>query len=171
MRALATPRLALEPLEARHAPEMFVALVDPALYRFMSERAPQSVELLAQRYARLESRESADATQAWLNWIVRVAGTGAAIGFVQATVHAGGLADVAYVIAGFAQRQGYGREATAAMIEELRARYGVSRLRASVDAPNAPSIALLHALGFQPGPAPGEAPQEARGGELFFYLG
>lgn len=139
MRRLATPRLALEPLQARHAPEMFLALVDPELYRFMSEGAPQSVELLAQRYASLESRASADGSQAWLNWIVRVAETGVAVGFVQAT---------------------------AAMIGELRERHGVHRFRANVDPRNAPSVALLRTLGFHAGEAPaGSAP----GTDLFFY--
>lgn len=159
-RVLATPRLALEPLLRGHAPEMFAALADPALYRYIEEAPPASLEALAERYARLESRRSGDGREHWLNWIARDTASGKAVGFVQATVQEDGTAFVAYVIAAPHQGRGLGREATAAMIAELRSAYGVRRLRASIDARNAPSIALATALGF------GEARRD--GGDVIF---
>ena len=148
MRELTTARLVLEPLTRRHAQEMFEALSDRAIYRFIDEAPPASVDALAARYARLESRRSGDRREHWLNWVVRVPATGAAIGFVQASVMPDGTAFVAYVIAPSSQGRGYGREATATMIEELRARYGAKVLRANVDSRNAASIRLAAALGF-----------------------
>src|SRR4051812_43240879 len=85
MEMLAGSGLVLEPLVAAHAQAMYEVLDDPELYRFVDDGPPASVEALRERYARLESRQSADGLQAWLNWIVRPT-NGAAIGFVQATV-------------------------------------------------------------------------------------
>ena len=145
-RALETGRLVLEPLVAAHAPELFAALSDPAIYRFIDEKAPVSVEALAARYGRLESRRSGDGSEHWLNWIAREKSSGIAVGYVQATVMPDGTAWVAYVIAPAHQRQGFGLEATTAMIAELRSAYGAKTLRASVDPGNAASINLLRAL-------------------------
>lgn len=128
---------------------MFSALSDPAIYSFMDDPPPVSVEALAERYGRLETRMSGDGRERWLNWIVRETATARAIGFVQATVKEDGTALVAYVIIPAAQGRGFAREATEAMIGELRASYGSGLLRASVDARNFPSIALLVALGFR----------------------
>lgn len=149
MHALATRRLLLEPLVEAHAPEMFEALADPAIYRYIDEAAPVSVERLAQRYKRLESRLSGDESEHWLNWVVRDTATRRALGFVQATVQRDGTAIVAYVIAPAHWGQGFGREATVAMIAELKARYGAQRLATSVDERNAASLRLMEALGFR----------------------
>jgi RimJ/RimL family protein N-acetyltransferase len=81
LRMIATQRLELDPQLAEHADEMFVLLQDPALYHYENE-APRSVERLRERFARLESRMSADGTEAWLNWVVRLPGVGL-IGFVR----------------------------------------------------------------------------------------
>lgn len=163
MQKLATPRLVLEPLTRRHAAEMFEALSDHAIYRYIDEARPASVDALAARYTRLESRRSGDGREHWLNWVVREPASGKAVGFVQASVLENGTGFVAYVIAPASQGLGYGREATAAMIAELERGYGVKRLCASVDARNAASIALAQALGFT----------EARrdGGDIIFERG
>jgi RimJ/RimL family protein N-acetyltransferase len=148
VRKIASARLTLEPLTRAHAPEMFATLDDPAIYHFIDEAPPVSLEALAERYARLESRRSGDRREHWLNWVVRDSTSGKALGFVQATVAESGSAFVAYVIAPASQGHGFGREATAAMIAELQASYGVRKLSASVDVRNAASLALLGALGF-----------------------
>ena len=95
MRSITTERLLLEPQVAAHAEEMFTLLQDPAIYRYENE-APRSLELLHERFLRLESRVSADGAETWLNWVVRLQGVGL-IGFVQATVHPDESAGIAYV--------------------------------------------------------------------------
>ena len=148
MRKLVTARLTLEPLTREHAPEMFTALADPAIYLYVDEAPPVSIEKLADRYSRLESRRSGDGTEYWLNWVARETATGNIAGYVQATV-AGSRAFIAYVIAPSFQGKGFGREAAFAMIGELQYTYNVRQLRANVDLRNAASLALLRSLGFR----------------------
>ncbi len=93
-----TGRLTLEPLVRGHAPEMFAALSAPAIYRYIEEKPPVSLEALADRYERLESRKSADGRQLWLNWVVRESASGKVAGYVQATVLEDRAALVAYLI-------------------------------------------------------------------------
>lgn len=143
---MATSRLVLEPLVAGHAEEMFAALADPALYEYENE-PPESLEWLRARYRKLESRQSPDGSQAWLNWVVRVRGE-RAMGFVQATVYPEGWADVAYVLASAHWGRGYAAEAVAAMMDELAESYGVTRCEAVYKSANRRSRRLLDRLGF-----------------------
>jgi [ribosomal protein S5]-alanine N-acetyltransferase len=146
MRTLASDRLILEPLVAAHADAMFAVLSDPAIYAY-ENAPPRSIDWLRERYARLESRQSGDGTVQWLNWVVRPRG-GAPIGYVQATVPASGRATIAYEFGSAWWGQGYAREATQAMINELVARYGVRGLAAVLKCANFRSFRLLERLGF-----------------------
>ena len=69
-------------------------LSDPAIYEY-ENAPPASVEWLRARYEKLETRRSADGSEQWLNWVIRMTGTGL-IGYVQATLHADGSAAIAY---------------------------------------------------------------------------
>src|SRR5512140_2375333 len=148
MERLEAPGLVLEPLVAAHAREMFALLQAPALYRHLDDEPPQSPEWLQARYARLESRRSADGRQAWLNWVIRGA-DGLALGYVQATVE-GEAAWVAYVLGTAFQGRGHANGAMAAMLAHLASRHGVTRFLAVVEEANGPSIRLLERLGFRP---------------------
>ena len=59
MQVIEIDGLALVPQTAAHAGEMFVVLSDPAIYEHENE-PPASVEALRNRFAMLESRQSAD---------------------------------------------------------------------------------------------------------------
>lgn len=156
MDTLNTDRLALEPLVARHAGELFEVLSDPDLYQYLDYGPPASVEYLRDVYEGLESRVSPDGSQLWLNWAVRPQGEGS-VGFVQATV-VGADAWVAYVIARGAWGRGYATEAVRAVIDHLRSACGVTRFLATTEAENGRSIRLLERLGFR-------AATEAEAGE------
>ncbi len=147
MRALAADGLTLEPQVAAHAAELFPVLRDPRLYTFTDDSEPVSEAWLRERFARLESRRSPDGSQHWLNWVVRDA-SGAAVGYVQATVAADGEAEIAYVFGRQYWRRGYGFAACTAVIAELAAAYGVTRVTATLDPDNAASLALLKKLGL-----------------------
>ena len=138
--------LVLEPQTAAHAAEMFDVLGDPALYEFENE-PPASPEWLRARFARLESRRSADGREAWLNWVLRVPGAGL-VGYVQATVGEGGSATIAYVLASRHWGKGLARQAVEAMMDELAAQHGVSRFAAVLKRDNHRSMRLLERLGF-----------------------
>jgi RimJ/RimL family protein N-acetyltransferase len=162
MRSLPTALCVLEPQVVAHAAEMFVVLGDPAIYQY-ENGPPSSAAWLAERFARLESRASADGSEAWLNWVVRHP-DGALAGYVQATVSAG-VAYVAYVLASRFWGRGLGRCAVAAMLAELACTYRVHSFRAVLKARNERSLALLRHLGFSPATpaqieAAGAAPDE-----------
>lgn len=148
MRTLAAPLCTLEPLGVAHAHDMFAVLADPAIYEFENE-PPPSASWLAERYARLERRTSADGSEIWLNWVVRLPG-GALAGYVQATVLGTGTALVAYELASRYWRQGIGSCAVAAMLDELRSNHGVQLFAAVLKSANYRSLGLLHHLGFEP---------------------
>jgi ribosomal-protein-alanine N-acetyltransferase len=156
-------RITLESLHAGHAPEMFPVLSDPAIYTYISEAPPASVEAVAERHGRQLAGKSSDGSELWFNWIVRENATGKAIGYVQATV-IGDRAWIAYVLAPSSWGKGLGREATEAMMEIVRERNAPSLFLAEADKRNAASIGLLCALGFVecPGAKDGEQRFELR---------
>ncbi len=122
--ALETPRLLLEPLRVEHADEMVDLLADRALYAFYADEASPTLDELRERYARQVRGTSADGTQEWHNWILRLRSTGAAAGFVQATVtrdDAGATtAELAWVVGSAYQGQGLAGEAAAVVRDALR---------------------------------------------------
>ena len=148
MRTVATGTLTLEPQTAAHAAEMFDVLSDPAIYEH-ENAPPRSLEWLRERFARLESRRSADGREQWLNWVIRLPG-GQLIGYVQATVGADRRAAIAYELASAHWGHGFAREALEGMIDELFKRYGVRTLTAVLKRTNLRSRRLLERLAFQP---------------------
>lgn len=137
----------LEPLTVAHAPEMFSVLCDPAIYEFENE-PPPSESWLAERYARLERRGPSDASQVWLNWVLRLPSNELS-GYVQATLLANGVALVAYELASRHWRKGLGRCAVLAMLEALQTHYDVRLFVAVLKSANYRSAGLLRHLGFQ----------------------
>ena len=146
MRSLAGKNVTLEPQVAAHAEEMFAVLGDPLIYEYENE-PPRSVEWLRERFTRLETRESPDGEQLWLNWVVRLGASGL-IGYVQATVLPTGRAAVAYVFASKYWRRGLAGEACRTMIAELAERYRVCTVYAIFKRRNVRSARLLERLGF-----------------------
>lgn len=147
MRSILTPACVLEPLTRSHAPALYAQLADPAIYTFIDEAVPQSLEALARRYAMLEGRLSPDGNQHWLNWVIRLPEEGA-VGYVQATVYADRSADIAYVLASRLWGRGLARCATSAMLRELAIAWAVARFFARADRANSRSLGLLARLGF-----------------------
>jgi ribosomal-protein-alanine N-acetyltransferase len=125
---------------------MFLLLGDAALYVFENE-PPASIEWLRQRFSRLESRQSPDGSQRWLNWVIRLP-TSELAGYVQATVHADGHAAIAYVLGSAYWGRGLAGRAVQAMLDELMERYQVRRFTAVFKRENMRSMRLLERLGF-----------------------
>lgn len=148
LETLRTRRLALEPLEERHAAALFTGLRDGALCELTGDPAPESAEALARRYRQLEARVSPDGREAWLNWALWSLADARYVGLIQATVHSDRTANVAYVLFRDAWSRGYAREATAALIDVLSLQWGVRVIWATVDVGHRRSIALLEELGF-----------------------
>jgi len=145
-RSLATDRLILQPLGPEHARELFPALQDAHLYRYIPVDPPLTVEALEAQYRAWAERKSADGSELWLNYVVRFRQTGRAVATVQATVKDEGEAFIAYQTFSEHLGRGYAREACRALTEYL-ARPDIS-VQALVDTRNLASQRLLEAIGF-----------------------
>ncbi|MEU7020109.1 GNAT family N-acetyltransferase [Streptomyces sp. NPDC046203] len=148
---LRTARLDLEPLRVDHAPEMAVALADPALHDFIGGTPLSEPELRA-RYVRLLAGPAEAGSAAWCNWVLRLRGDGPgrgeAVGTVQATVARDG-AEIAWVVGTPWQGRGLAREAAGALADWLRGR-GVPSLVAHVHHGHHASAAVAAAAGLAP---------------------
>ena len=136
--------LRLDPLRVADALEMVGVLADPGLYGVIGG-APPTLAELTEQYRRQVVGRSVDGRQVWLNWVVRVDGT--AVGYVQATVHGGDRAVVAWVIGRPWQGSGYATEAGRELLALLAGR-GVSRVEAYIEPGHTPSERVAARLGF-----------------------
>ena len=168
MRVLDAGDISLEPQTASHADEMFVVLSDPAIYEYENE-PPSSIEWLRERFARLESRRSADGREQWLNWVIRLPSS-ELIGYVQATVRANGDAAIAYELSSAFWGRGYARQAVQAMMAELAKRYGVRNVTAVLKLRNERSRRFLERLGFSPAPPAMRLENDVPSDELLMYF-
>ena len=146
MHVVESTQLRLEPQVVAHAEEMFVVLSDPAIYEYENE-PPTSLEWLRARFAKLESRQSSDGQEQWLNWVIRLP-TSELIGYVQATVYSNGCSAIAYELSSAYWGRGLASQAVQAMIGELVEHYGVRKLSAVFKRENRRSERLLERLGF-----------------------
>ena len=145
--ALRTPTLTLEPIRGSHAAETFAYLCDPAHYTFIPQEPPKSLEVLRERYERLESGRSPNGCELWLNWAVRLH-TGGVAGLVQATGYPDGRAAIAYEFFAPFRGRGVATEAIRATLLHLRDGPQLTKATALVDTRNGKSIRLLERLGF-----------------------
>lgn len=148
MRTIEITALTLEPQIASHAPEMFSVLSDPAIYTY-ENAPPESLEWLHARFARLESRQSPDGAEQWLNWVIRLP-KGPLIGYVQATIQGDRSAWVAYELSSRYWGRGLGALATRTVLSELAATYNVAEVFAVAKAANVRSLRMLQRLDFAP---------------------
>jgi RimJ/RimL family protein N-acetyltransferase len=141
-----TERLLLTPLRVSDAEAMTAVLSDREVYRFMGGDPP-TVEQLEARY-RAQIAGSPRPSEVWHNWIVRLAASDAAAGYVQATV-TGDHADVAWVIGIRWQGQHIAREAAMAMCRWL-SNSGIRLITAHIHPDHAASCAVAAACGLGP---------------------
>lgn len=114
------------------------------MHRFVPHDPPQTVSDVEAIFRHF----LAGPQSRWYNWIVIVRESGEAIGSVQITKLAGGVALFGYWLLRPFWRRGFGREACAAVLEWLRADPDVRRAAADVDTRNVASIGLVESLGF-----------------------
>ncbi|MEF2976758.1 GNAT family N-acetyltransferase [Subtercola sp. YIM 133946] len=142
---LSTAALTIEPLRVDHAAAMLAVLADAALYEHTGGEPPTLGELTA-RYERQLAGSPAGGEQ-WLNWIAVERSTGAAVGFVQATVR--DAAELAWLVGVRWQGRGYATEAAKAVRQWLQAQ-GVLVFEAHIADANIPSRRVAAALLLEP---------------------
>ena len=167
MRTILGDGLTLEPQAVAHAEQMFMVLSDPAIYEYENS-PPQSLQWLRERFAKLESRCSADGREQWLNWVIRLPDS-ELVGYVQATVHEDGRAAIAYELSSAYWGCGLARRAVQAMIGELVERYHVQTLTAVLKRDNWRSLRLLERLGFSLATAESHATHNLEPSEIMMY--
>ena len=136
--------VALAPLRASDAEELVGLLAESDLRVWLRAR---DVDQLRERFEGWEVRRSPDGREHWLNWIVRSAGDGRALGWTQATV-ADGAAQVAYAVLPTERGRGYASEALRAMMSELRDELGVVVFEAHIEEQNVGSQRVAAAAGL-----------------------
>ncbi len=140
-----TARLTIEPLAAHHADELFAALDDPLVGRYIGGPDVTTLAELRERIGHLLAGPEAGSGETWTNWVVVL--DAVIIGRLEATVH-DGIAEVGYVFGPRWWGRGYGTEAVAWLLGEL-SRREVAETWATVDPDNAASARLLRRLGFR----------------------
>jgi RimJ/RimL family protein N-acetyltransferase len=152
---LETQRLVLEPIAPAHAAVLYPLLSDPSLYEFLDGDPPASAAALEERYRFWSAGSSPDGREVWLNWAARLRGTDTHVGWFQATVYPGGEAHIAYLVFVPYQRKGFAREACAGVVRYLCSDFHVTKIVATADPRNTPSIALARSLGMTATESPG----------------
>jgi RimJ/RimL family protein N-acetyltransferase len=116
---IVTERLRISPLVVDDADEMVSVFADDRMYEFTGG-CPPSLDQLRDRYRRLIVGHSADGSEEWLNWVVRLSADDLAVGAMQATLAADhSSADVAWEVGVAWQGRGIASEAAAAVVEWL----------------------------------------------------
>jgi RimJ/RimL family protein N-acetyltransferase len=144
-----TTRLELTPLVVEDAEEMVDVLGDERMHEFTGG-APLPLDQLRERYRRLAVGRSADGSELWFNWIVRMSTNGVAVGVVQATVAAdGSSADVAWEVGVPWQGRGIASEAAVAIVDWLLDR-GVGDVSACIHPDHHASARVAAHAGLTP---------------------
>lgn len=146
---LQTQRLLLEPLKRSHAALLYPILQDSQIYCYIPQDPPVSLEILEQRYQKLERRLSPTGEEAWLNWAVRLKSSEQFVGCVEASVSSNRIANFAYVFGSQFWNNGYATESGQQVLQVLFDDYEVIEIKAQVDTRNQASIRLLERLSFE----------------------
>jgi len=143
-----TERLAITPLQAADAGELFAALDDPRVGEFIGGPDVTTVEALRDRIERVAAGPPADRPdERWLNYVVRLRRDATVVGRLEATIH-GDWAEVAYVFAPAHWGLGYATEGTRWLMDHLMTARQMTELWAAVHPHNERSTALVERLGF-----------------------
>ena len=139
---LESERLILRGITEDDAPEIVEWRSDPEAYKFF--RSPHRITMdehlswYRNNYLSNENR---------FDWICVDKSSGRKIG-VFGAVRDGKTAEVNYLLAPYAQHQGYALEAVKRVIEYVRSELHIKRVAAEIHRDNAPSIALAERTGF-----------------------
>ena len=84
------PTFSFEPLHVRHAAELYDALRNERIYRFIPEKPPHSLASLEAQFNGFLAGAPAESGEVWLNWGIREPSSHSCVGMLQATSLANG---------------------------------------------------------------------------------
>jgi RimJ/RimL family protein N-acetyltransferase len=149
--AIVASRLTLSPLVTEDSDAMVEVLADERMHEFTGGR-PLALNELRTRYQRLAVGHSADGTELWFNWIVRMTADGQPVGVMQATVAADSAsADVAWEVGVPWQGRGVASEAASAVVEWL-VDHDIVLIRALIHPDHTASARVAARAGLEPTP-------------------
>lgn len=144
-----TKSLKAIPLKFHHATALFLGLSDSALFQFIPQYPPKSVEEVESRLQKLSRGKSSDGSELWLNWLIIHKNKYTPIGTLEATVRANERsATLAYFVFLEHQRKGYAKEACSQLINLLFENQ-TRQIFAYVDTRNIASIELAKSIGMK----------------------
>jgi len=138
--------LRFEPLGPEHATALFPVLGDRRVWEHLQETDGANEEQMRAGYARRAAGPGRPGER-WINYVVRLAG-GPYLGRVEATVHPGHWAEIAYVFGLEHRGRGHARTAVRWLLGQLE----VDEVWATTVPANGRSRRLLEALGFRESP-------------------
>lgn len=143
---LVTARLRLDALRQGDAEALFRYRADPEVCRYQGWRPAALAE--AERFIEDQSALAEPLQGQWFQRAIRDRGDGVLIGDVGFCM-ADGQAEFGITLAPAVQGKGFAREALHALFGWLFGGQGIHRVHASVDPRNAPSMAMLQAMGMR----------------------
>ena len=146
---LESERLELAPMVEDDSDALFALLKDPGIHVFTGGQPPASADDVRAKIRRRESRQSPEGDELWLNWTLRLKDDRTVVGYVQAGVTEG-QADMAWVIGGAFQRQGFGSEASRRVLRWLWHHLQLQEVRAKIHPEHIASRRVARSVGLRP---------------------
>ena len=144
---LSTDRLWFDSLRESDAAVLFGYRSDPDVSRYQGWR-PETLDE-AKGFIRNQSGFAQPVPGEWFQRAIRRIGDGSLIGDLGLHLSQDRQAEFGITLAPSAQGQGFAREALGGLFRTLFGRLDIHRVHASVDPRNAPSMALLQAVGMR----------------------
>lgn len=144
---LQTPRLRLDALRPADAPALFACRADPDVGRYQNWRPASLAEV--ERFIRKQSAFTEPVAGRWLQRAIRLRDGDTLVGDLAFCLSGDRQAEFGITLAPAWQGRGLAREALGALFDALFGRLDVHRVHASIDPRNAPSMAMVRALGLR----------------------
>jgi len=137
-----------EPLREQHAEQLFESFQDDAIYQFIPQRAPESLEEMTRSVRQLAICEPDEDIANAYNWVIRDNLTSVCVGTLQATIFRDGLLWIGYMLAQDYWGRGIATLAVSWVVASLRVQHPSLPIHAAVDTRNRASIRVLEKTGF-----------------------
>jgi RimJ/RimL family protein N-acetyltransferase len=145
-------RLRYEPIRRSHATEFEPILCDPRVYRFIEGGCPTPAHLQESFIRKEVGAPPERSNERWLDYAVRLAESGLAIGRIEATV-LDKRAEVAYLFGPDYWGRGYATESLKWLHELINTTFDIQEFWATVMPGNIHSMRLLERCGYLEAPA------------------